>query len=54
LPFPWRLTGTMRTPLSAEIAAERSVLLLSKTTISASGQLALTSSMTTPIVGSSL
>jgi hypothetical protein len=36
------------------MAAERSVLLLSKTTISAAGQAARTSSMTAPIVASSL
>jgi hypothetical protein len=44
----------MRTPFSAAIAAERSVLLLSNTVIEASGQLARTSSMTEPIVASSL
>ena len=35
-------------------AAERSLLLLSKTTISASGQAPRTSSMTAPIVAASL
>jgi len=44
----------MRTFLPAAISAERSVLLLSKTTISAEGQPARTSSMTGPIVASSL
>jgi hypothetical protein len=40
--------------LLAAMTAERSVLLLSKTTIAASGQAARTSSTTAPIVAASL